>query len=180
MDEYDKPLLDAIDNDALIEHNRVILKGVYGVLKSADAHLRFVFITGITRFSKVSIFSDVNNLDEITLSSDYASICGVTQEELERVLGPEVEVLAFSEGCSREEILDRLARTYDGYCFHPDGPDAPGAPRVYNPYSLMKALKFRRFSAWWFATGTPTFLIKRIRQARLQPRRLVEGGVYAT
>ena len=101
VDEHDKPLVDALDDSALVEHNRVILKGLYGVLKSADAHLRFAFITGVGSLTTTGVFSDLNNLDETTLTNDYACLCGITQDELESYLSPEVDALASALDSSR-------------------------------------------------------------------------------
>jgi len=221
VDEYDKPLLEAMGDPALEERNRATLKGLYSVLKDADEHLRFAFVTGVTKFSKVSIFSDLNNLRDISLSADYAAVCGVTEPELLAGFGGELDALAAQLGLSRGGCLDALRTQYDGYCFHPDGPggpgretdgpggggseagrEAPGAAReggapagdaagpgpegaaaerkVYNPFSLLLALQERRLGSYWFETGTPTFLARRMAGAGLDPRRLTDGSVYAT
>ncbi|QSI05113.1 ATP-binding protein [Treponema pedis] len=162
VDEYDKPLLETMnENDELYETYRKILKGFYGVLKSCDAYIRFAFLTGVTKFSKISIFSDLNNLLDISLEKSYAEICGITQEELEANFMPEIKALA--ENCSLTEkaALERLKETYDGYLFHQNGKP------VYNPLSLINAFASREFGYYWFATGTPTFLID-----------LLKGGDY--
>ncbi len=161
-DEYDKPLLETMnENDELYETYRKILKGFYGVLKSCDAYIRFAFLTGVTKFSKISIFSDLNNLLDISLEKSYAEICGITQEELEANFMPEIKALA--ENCSLTEkaALERLKETYDGYLFHQNGKP------VYNPLSLINAFASSEFGYYWFATGTPTFLID-----------LLKGGDY--
>ncbi|WP_024469566.1 ATP-binding protein [Treponema pedis] len=162
VDEYDKPLLETMnENDELYETYRKILKGFYGVLKSCDAYIRFAFLTGVTKFSKISIFSDLNNLLDISLEKSYAEICGITQEELEANFMPEIKALA--ENCSLTEkaALECLKETYDGYLFHQNGKP------VYNPLSLINAFASREFGYYWFATGTPTFLID-----------LLKGGDY--
>jgi hypothetical protein len=174
-----------MDNEALLEHNRAMLKGFFSVLKDADEHLRLVFITGVTKFSKVSIFSDLNQLGDISLERDYAGICGITEGELLCTFGPELRALAAQLGMDDGPCLDALRAQYDGYCFHPDGPgdgDAQGASarKVYNPFSLLNALQRRRLGSWWFGSGTPTFLVRRMREAGLEPRRLTDGTIYAT
>ena len=178
VDEYDKPLLDVIDNPALEERNRAALKGFYSILKGADPHLRFVFLTGVTKFSKVSIFSDLNQLRDISLDADYDAICGITEKELLAVFGPELEAMAAKRGECADECLDALRKQYDGYCFNPDGPEA-GA-KVYNPFSLLNAFQTKRLESYWFATGTPTFLAKRIKGSNLDPRRLADASILIT
>ena len=183
VDEYDKPLLEAMDDPVLEERNRASLKAFYSVLKDADDHLRFAFLTGVTKFSKVSIFSDLNQLSDVSLERDYAGMCGVTEDELLAVFGPELDALAAQLGLGTDGCLAALRAQYDGYCFHPDGPAAQdGAPderRVYNPFSLLNALQKRRMGSWWFESGTPTFLVRRMRDAGLNPRRLTDGTIYA-
>ena len=174
VDEYDKPLLEAMEDPALEERNRAALKAFYSVLKGADDHLRFAFLTGVTKFSKVSIFSDLNQLRDITLSAAYAGICGITEEELERDFGPEVESMAGSLGTDAAGCLDALRAQYDGYRFHAKGPG------VYNPFSLLNALAEGALGSYWFQTGTPTFLVRRMREARLDPKRLTDGTIRAT
>ena len=173
-DEYDKPLLECMDNPALESSNRATLKGFYGALKDADEHLRFAFITGVTKFSKVSIFSDLNQLRDISLSAAYSGVCGITEQELLGDFGPEVDAMALELGKNREGTLAALREQYDGYLFHPKGPG------VYNPFSLLNALAEKDLGSYWFQTGTPTFLVGRIRDSGLDPRRLVSGGIYAT
>ncbi len=181
VDEYDKPMLDAMEDEALLERNRGVLKGFFSVLKKADDHLRFAFLTGVTKFSKVSIFSDLNQLSDVSLERDYAEMCGITEAELLAAFGPELDALAAQLGMGPEGCLEALRAQYDGYCFHPDGPAEPdGEPderRVYNPFSLLNALQKRRLGSWWFESGTPTFLVDRMREARLDPRRLTDGTI---
>ena len=178
VDEYDKPLLECMGDPALEESNRACLKGFYGALKDGDEHLRLAFITGVTKFSKVSIFSDLNQLRDISLSEAYAGMCGVTESEMLRDLSPELEALASKLDVGAEECLDALRAQYDGYCFDPDGPASDRSNMVYNPFSLLNALQERRIGSYWFATGTPTFLVGRMRDAGLDPKAVMEGSVY--
>ena len=154
VDEYDKPLLETLENESLHEANRTQLKAFYTVLKSSDAYVRFSFLTGITRFSKVSIFSGLNNLDDISMISDFSAICGFTEAELEANFAPELTLLTEKLNLSYEETLARLKKKYDGYRFVEDGES------VYNPFSLLKALRDKRLGDYWFATATPTILVK--------------------
>ena len=174
VDEYDKPLLEAMDDPALLERNRAVFKSFFGVLKGADEHIRFAFVTGVTKFSKVSIFSDLNQLRDISLNADYAGVCGVTEDELEHAFPDETDALAEEQGFTRAECLERLADMYDGYRFSPNG------QRVYNPFSLLNALADRRLGAYWFESGTPTFLVRRLREARFDVRKLTDGTLRAT
>ena len=157
IDEYDKPLLDIEENSILFEKNQRILKGFFGNLKSMDRYIRFTFITGVARFSKVSIFSDLNNLDDISISDEYADICGLSECELIDNLGPGIMALAEKRGEDFDETLKVLRDYYDGYLFADEG------SRLYNPFSLLKALKGKRIDPYWFETGTPTFLARRVR-----------------
>ncbi len=174
VDEYDKPLLETIENKKLIEHNKAVFKGFFSVLKSEDACIRFVFITGVTKFSKISIFSDLNQLRDISMNADYAEICGVTEDELITFFRPETEALANELGMSNEECLKKLKLTYDGYRFHHKGKG------VYNPYSLLNAFADREFGSYWFETGTPTFLVERLRSINFDVRKFTDGTLYAT
>ena len=169
VDEYDKPLLDVIDNPALEERNRATLKAFYSTLKGADEHLRFVFLTGVTKFSKVSIFSDLNQLRDISLNRSYAAICGITEDELLATLDPEIDGLAKCLGMDHDECLDALRAQYDGYRFHQAG------PAVYNPFSLLNAFADGELGSYWFSTGTPTFLAKRMRAFDFDPSSLTDG-----
>jgi hypothetical protein len=162
IDEYDKPLLATIDQKALHEKTRDALKAFYSVLKSADKYLKFVFLTGVTKFSHVSIFSDLNNITDISLDPRYAEICGVTQEELERDFTDEIsEVLQNRDG-NRETYLAELKRFYNGYRF------SRKPLTVYNPYGLLKHFDSAgEFESYWFESATPTFLIKLIENQHL-------------
>ena len=173
VDEYDKPLLDAMDDPALLERNRMTFKSFFGVLKSADEHLRFAFITGVTKFSKVSIFSDLNQLNDISLNRDYASVCGITEEELVANFDGEVGRLAEELGLARKECMGKLRTMYDGYCFH------PASPGVYNPFSLLRCFFNRDLGSYWFESGTPTFLVRRLRETHFDVRKLTDGTLWA-
>jgi len=162
IDEYDKPMLGTIGKPSLHAKIREELKGFYGVLKSYDEYLRFVFLTGVTKFSHVSVFSDLNHLDDLTLDPDYADICGITQEELETAFGPEIESVLKRSGKGREEYLEELRRFYNGYRFSED------PLKVYNPFGLIKHFgKGGKFLSYWYSTGTPTFLVKLIASQKI-------------
>ena len=170
VDEYDKPLLQNVDNLEEEDKIRSVLKGFYGNLKGEDQYLRFVFITGVTRFDKVSIFSDLNNLNDISLSETYSAICGISQEELEANFAPEIENMAEKNGYSKEECIAELKKNYDGYHFSQDV-----QTDIYNPFSLLKAFSDLSFGSYWFATGTPTFLTKMMLDSDFDYKSLEEG-----
>ena len=170
VDEYDKPLLNAIDDQNLVDTFRKILKTFYGVLKGEDAHIQFIFITGVTRFDKVSIFSDLNNLRDISLSEEFSAICGISQTELEANFSPEIEAMAEKNGCSKEECIAQLKKNYDGYHFSKIVKND-----IYNPFSLLSAFADLRFGSYWFSTGTPTFLTKMMLDMSFDYKSLEEG-----
>ena len=160
VDEYDKPLLQTMGvNEALNEQYRNTLKAFYSVIKTCDEYIRFAFLTGVTKFSKISIFSDLNNLRDISMEEDYAGICGITQEELEANFQPEIQVLADRQQLEYDQALAALKQWYDGYLFHPAGEG------MYNPYSLLSAFVKKEIKSYWFATGTPTFLVNYLKEA---------------
>ncbi|UTC56247.1 ATP-binding protein [Treponema sp. OMZ 906] len=160
VDEYDKPLLQTMGvNEALNEQYRNELKAFYSVIKTCDEYIRFAFLTGVTKFSKISIFSDLNNLRDISLEKHYAGICGMSQKELEANFQPEIQVLADSQDLTYQETLTALQQWYDGYCF------APAGEGMYNPFSLLNAFAKERFGSYWFETGTPTFLVNYLKEA---------------
>lgn len=160
VDEYDKPLLNAIENNELVEYFRKSLKSFYGVLKGEDAHLLFIFITGVTRFDNVSIFSDLNNLNDISLNKSFSAICGISQKEIEKEFIPEIENMAEANSLTKAECLEKLKQNYDGYHFSQDI-----QTDIYNPFSIMNAFFNNDFGSYWFATGTPTFLTKMIKNS---------------
>jgi hypothetical protein len=158
IDEYDKPLVDQIHRPEIALENREILKQFYGILKAKDANLRFVLLTGVSKFSKVSVFSGLNNLEDISLLPDYATLLGYTQEELTTYFSMEIDRLAQKEDCSRSAILDKIKHWYNGYRF------SKGEVAVYNPFSTLLLFKQQEFSVHWFNTGTPTFLVNLIQE----------------
>ena len=161
VDEYDKPLLETmIINEPLNEEYRRILKGFYGVIKACDEYIRFAFLTGVTKFSKVSIFSDLNNLRDISLEKNYSGICGITETELNQVFKPEIDALAEERKLNYEETLAQLKKKYDGYLFHPKGEN------IYNPFSLLNAFTKKEIGSYWFSTGTPTFLVRTLQHQK--------------
>ena len=160
VDEYDKPLLQTMGvNETLNEQYRNTLKAFYSVIKTCDQYIRFAFLTGVTKFSKISIFSDLNNLRDISLEKQYAGICGITQEELETNFQPEIQALADEQDFTYQEALAALKQWYDGYLF------AKAGVNVYNPFSLLSAFKAKDFGSYWFSTGTPTFLVNYLKEA---------------
>ena len=160
VDEYDKPLLQTMGvNEALNEDYRNTLKAFYSVIKTCDEYIRFAFLTGVTKFSKISIFSDLNNLKDISLHETYAGICGITQKELEDNFEPEIQALAERQGLDYPQAIAALKQWYDGYLFHPAGEG------MYNPFSLLNAFDYKEFKSYWFSTGTPTFLVNYLREA---------------
>ena len=169
VDEYDKPLLQAMHNESLLEAYRTTLKAFYGVLKSADRHLRFIFLTGVTKFSQVSVFSDLNQLNDISLNRAYASICGITKEELLATFQPELQTLAENNEMTFDEVVDTMTAQYDGYHFHPQGAG------MFNPFSVLNAFDKQEFGNYWFQTGTPTFLVKSLQKDDYDLRTLMDG-----
>ena len=172
VDEYDKSLLEA-GNPERLEHNRAVFKGFFSTLKSYDEYLKFVFITGVTKFSKVSIFSDLNQLIDISLNPAYSGICGITEKEIRDNLDPEVQELAVANDLTAEDCYAKLKKMYDGYCFSED------SEGVYNPFSLLNALYGKRFKMYWFSTGTPTFLIDKLKISGFDPKVITGGELYA-
>lgn len=169
IDEYDKPMLQAILNEPLLEEYRNTLKAFYGVLKSADEYLRFVFITGVTKFAHVSVFSDLNQLRDISMVPQYATLCGITRNELEEVFTPELTKLSKVHGLTFEETVEKMAVRYDGYHFREN------TPGVFNPFSVLNVLTDMMFDDYWFRTGTPTFLIKLLKDSDYDLRTLIDG-----
>lgn len=155
IDEYDKPILDVLDVDKhLEEEHRNILKAFYSVFKGADEHLQFVFLTGVTKFSQVSVFSGFNQPKDISMHNKYEALCGITQEELDATFREPLESMAEAYHCCYDEMRDRLKAQYDGYHFSDRLTD------VYNPFSLLNAFDAQRISDYWFKSGTPTYLIR--------------------
>ena len=162
VDEYDKPLLQTLEKEQseLHETFRRILAGFYSVLKSCDQYIQFVFLTGVTKFSKLSVFSGLNNLNDISLDDAYAGICGITDAELRSTFTPELQALGAKLSLSTEATLALLKKKYDGYRFAIEGEN------VYNPFNLLKVFQKLSLGYYWFATGTPTFLAKKLQELR--------------
>ena len=159
VDEYDKPLLQAIGNTELQDAYRATLNGFYGALKSMDGCIRFAFLTGVTKFGKVSVFSDLNNLNDISMDAAFFDICGITEKELRTNFEVEVSELADKLGKSVDETYVALRENYDGYHFCEEN-----QPGIYNPFSLLNAFFKGNIGAYWFETGTPTYLMELLKQ----------------
>ena len=155
IDEYDAPLLDVLHVD-LLEDFRKVMQEFYIPLKMLDPLLKFCFITGITKFSQLSIFSTINNLTNMSMWPEFSGICGITENELTTVLGEDIRLMAEANGCTPEEIHRQLKMQYDGYRF------SEQSEEVYNPFSLLKAFDSRKIASYWFDSGTPTFLIRQL------------------
>ena len=160
IDEYDAPLLDVLHEDLSLAEMRSVMQEFYQPLKKSERYIKFCFITGITKFSQLSIFSTINNLTNVTMLPQFSAICGITQEELETVLHEDVESLAEAEGCTSEEMSSMLKNLYDGYHFSEKSDD------IYNPYSLLKSFLTQKLGNYWFDSGTPAFLIRMMQYFR--------------
>ena len=158
LDEYDAPLLNVLHDEQRLAQVRQLMRTLYAPLKDCDPYLRFVFITGISKFSQLSIFSEINNLKVISMMPEYATLCGFTQQEIEDNFPDGINRLAEKEGLTVGQTLDKLRQTYDGYHFAAD------SPGVYNPYSIINALSDGTFDNYWFSTGTPSFLVEMLRK----------------
>lgn len=154
VDEYDKPLLQAIGNKELQNSFRNMLKGFYGALKSMDGCIRFALLTGVTKFGKVSVFSDLNNLMDISMDKRYTEICGISEQELHTYFEEDIEALAVCLQKTSDEITEKLRTRYDGYHF------APNTDGIYNPFSVLNTFARMAFGSYWFETGTPTYLVE--------------------
>ena len=174
IDEYDKPLLDAAGNEPLREAFRSRLQGFYSVMKSQDGKLRFGFLTGVTKLGKLSIFSGLNNLNDISLDNQYADICGISEDDLHAYFDGSVEEIASTNGMSKEKCYAKLKDYYDGYHFSTKCPD------IYNPFSLLSALYQQEFKDFWYETGTPTFVVKALRQGKFNLENLTLDRVPAS
>ena len=173
IDEYDKPMALNLNNEALQDEYRSILKAFYGVMKSCDRYIRMGFLTGVTKFSKVSVFSDLNNLRDISMLPDYIPVCGLTEQEIRNNFDGEVEQLAQACRMTKDECYAELRRRYDGYHFCED------SVGMYNPYSVLNTLASRRFGSYWFETGTPTQLIELLKSTDYNLNNLLDGEVSA-
>ena len=154
IDEYDKPMLQAIGNEALQNEYRSTLKAFYGALKSMDGCIRFALLTGVTKFGKVSVFSDLNNLMDISMDDRYVEICGISEKEIHTYFEEDIHALATATGLTYEETCAELKSNYDGYHF------TENAVGMYNPFSLLNTFAKKKFGSYWFETGTPTYLVE--------------------
>ena len=175
VDEYDKPLIEAIDDEPLQQEFRSMLKAFYGNLKTCDEYIRFAMLTGVSKFSKISLFSDLNNLQDISLDERYADICGLTAEEIEHTLSEHLEAFAQKEGTSKADIMEQMRKMYDGYHFSENT-----SKDIYNPFSVLNALSERTFRNYWFSTGTPSFLIKLLQNGEYDLQDFSNGDLLAS
>ena len=166
IDEYDAPMLDVAHDKETLDVLRNLMRNFFSPLKMCEPMLRFVFLTGITKFSQVSIFSELNNIKNISLDDEYAGVCGITKEELLTQMSEDIDVLAEAQGMTREETIAKLKENYDGYHFSPASPD------VFNPYSLLNCFDDKNFGAYWFSSGTPTYLINMLRKFKVLPAKI--------
>ena len=159
VDEYDKPMLQAIGNESLQDEYRNTLKPFYGVLKTMDGYIKFAFLTGVTKFGKVSVFSDLNNLMDISRDERYTDICGISEKELLYNFTEDIRELAGANGQTFGQACAQLKEDYDGYHFCPD------SAGIYNPFSLLNTFAKRRYGSYWFETGTPTYLVELLKKS---------------
>ena len=163
IDEYDAPLLDVVHEKENLGVLRNIMRNFYSPLKACDPYLKYVFLTGITKFSQLSIFSELNNIKNISMDEPYAAICGITEDEMLTQMKEDMEMLAAKLNISSEEVLLKLKENYDGYHFTYPSPD------IYNPFSLLNAFADGKFGSYWFGSGTPTYLIKMLEKFGVEP-----------
>ena len=174
IDEYDAPLLDVVHKGNELEALRQVMRNFYSPLKDCDPHLRFVFLTGITKFSQLSIFSELNNLKNISMRPDYAGVCGITEEEMLTQMTDYIDDFAQAQQITREETITGLKRQYDGYHF------TWPSPGIFNPYSLLNAFQDHDYTNYWFSSGTPTYLIEMLRKFNAVPSKIGGGRVLAS
>ncbi len=171
IDEYDKPLLQAIGNPELQEAYRSLMKAFYGVMKSADGYIRFAMLTGVTKFSKVSVFSDLNNLKDISMRREFVDLCGITENELHENLESELHELSDSLNMDYNQVCQEMKRRYDGYHFAAD------TEGLYNPFSLLNTFDAKQFGSYWFATGTPSYLVELLKRTHYDLDRMAHEEV---
>ena len=169
VDGYDKPLLKVLSNDVLLDDYRKTLNAFYSVLKSSDRYLHFVLLTGVTKFAQTGMCNDLNQLNDISMTSQYATICGITRQELEDTFIPELNRLAETNELTYEETLNKMTALYDGYHF------CEFAEGVFNPFSVLNVFDGYKFSNYWFQTGTPTFLVELLKKSEYDLRTLIDG-----
>lgn len=163
VDEYDAPMLDVVHETDCLDKLRNTMRNFYSPLKYCDPKLRFVFLTGITKFSQMSIFSELNNIKNISMDNEYAAICGITEEEMLTQMSDDIDALAQAQGIVREEAISKLKDNYDGYHFSAKSPD------MFNPYSLLNCFADNEFNDYWFSSGTPTYLLNMMRKYEVMP-----------
>ncbi|MDM8305353.1 ATP-binding protein [Phocaeicola salanitronis] len=163
IDEYDAPLLDVVHEERDLPTLRNVMRNFYSPLKACDPYLRYVFLTGITKFSQLSIFSELNNIQNISMVKEYAALCGITEEEMRTQMDADLDAFAEKTGMDKEQLVEKLKSYYDGYHFTWPSPD------IYNPYSLMNAFGEGELNAYWFQSGTPTYLIEMLRKYHTLP-----------
>ena len=166
IDEYDKPLLQTIENAALQKEYRETLKAFYGVMKSMDGYIQFAMLTGVTKFGKISVFSDLNNLDDISMREPYANLCGISEQEIHDNLEEELHELAKLQNMTYEETCAKLKEYYDGYHF------VENTIGIYNPFSLLHTFKYNKFGNYWFETGTPSYLVELLKRSHYDLERM--------
>ena len=171
IDEYDAPLLDVMHEDKNLPILRNVMRNFYSPLKACDPYLRYVFLTGITKFSQLSIFSELNNIKNISMDEPYVAICGITEEEIKEQMSYDLDLLAEKMQITRDEVLAKLKENYDGYHFTWPSPD------IYNPFSLFNAFNDGKFNSYWFGSGTPTYLIEMLNKFGVLPSEI--GGIEA-
>ena len=171
IDEYEKPIIDNIDNPELMEQFRRELQGFYSVIKGKDNAIRFAFLTGVTKLGKMSIFSGLNNLNDMSMDARYADICGISEQELKSYFSESVKTLAEMNELSEEKCYKKLASMYDGYHFH------YRSPGIYNPFSILNTFNANEFRMYWFETGTPTFLVRYLKQGNYNLDNIAKNDV---
>ena len=174
IDEYDAPLLDVAHEKTQLDDLRQIMRNFYSPLKACDKYLKFVFITGITKFSQLSIFSELNNLKNISMNPEFAAVCGISEEEIETQMSDYLDNFASVQESTRKEAMTALKKQYDGYHFAWPSPD------IYNPFSLLNAFQDNTLNSYWFESGTPTFLIEMMRKFNVTPSMLKPTNVMAS
>ena len=174
IDEYDAPLLDVVHEETTLPELRNVMRNFYSPLKDCDTYLQFVFLTGITKFSQLSIFSELNNLTNISMDEEYAAVCGITKEEVLTQMHDYIVRFSEANQLTNEETVKQLAQQYDGYHF------TWPSPHIFNPFSLLNALARNRIDNYWFASGTPTFLIEMLRKFNVAPSRIGGGRMLAS
>ena len=174
IDEYDAPLLDVVHEGESLPLLRNVMRNFYSPLKASDPYLQFVFLTGITKFSQLSIFSELNNLKNISMRTDYAGVCGITNEEMLTAMSDYIDDFAEAQEITREGAIEGLKRQYDGYHFTWPSPD------IFNPFSLLNAFQDHDYTNYWFGSGTPTYLIEMLRKFNVVPSKIGGGSVLAS